>query len=340
MIFYFEMDFQSFQDKEDLEYKIGILLQNHREGKIFLILDREKVKWISNNLSLNSKNKAMLEKIYANIAITNSILEKSSIKTKIVDNYEKKIEENGCLTIGIKNDFFISVIDSPILVVENCLSDGFFIQTILNNIKDRSISQSCINISLVSGNGSQVSDHAELYIKQGRIVAKMKDADVISPLSSIKNFFIEGFCYNFTLPCHEIENTFCEEIIEIVSEKNDESNKTLDMLKKMKRFEENNADRFFLFFDLKKGISKEKFDSLSNGPEKKWLFDKISKICDVNSDFQYNGFGENIWKSVKNNPSAMRIFVRNIKSDVWLNFFFDFFQKVKWIFIASSRLRT
>lgn len=340
MIFYFQMDFEKIQDKSDLEYKMGMLLQNHREGKLFLILNRKEAKWISENLSFNSKNEAMLQKIIESISVNNSILEKVKIKAKIIEGSGKFVDPNGSLSIGIDNLFFNEIIDTPVLVVENLLSDGKFIEYILTNLHEQGFPGKYIKIFLSSGNGSQVDEHADFYIGKGRIVSKLKDSDVISPLKSIKNFSIEGFCYNFILPCHEIENVFSENVIGIVSEKNYESNKTLDMLRCIRGFEKDEVNKYFFFFDLKKGINRENFNKLPSGPEKNWIESKIKLVCDIEKDFEYKGFGDNLWKSVQNNNEAMKQFVQNIRSNDWKNFFFDFFQKMKWIFIASPPTRT
>ncbi|MBF0888901.1 hypothetical protein [Gluconobacter cadivus] len=341
MIFSFEFEFSGKEGDDVLHHTICTMLHSHREGIIYFFLRKPQIEWIISNVLLSNINRAMIDSMYLSSSESFSLFNEARYRASIYEDARMYIDENGIFQIGMKNDKFQSIISKPILVVENALTDGEVLEIIF---RDSSIPSGKVNYCFqkLGGGGSQVDEVAAQQEKSGGIVLKIKDTDEKYPKKETINRYIVGNIYGFNLPCHEIENTMSEEVIEkiVYDDKIETQIKTIDMLKDIKMKEKKSEKPYFLYFDLKNGIKKSDLNSMVDKRQSSWILGKLSLHTDVSMDFEYVGFGEKICKRLIENHEAIKLYSRNMREPVWEAFLKDFFSDISWIVLSSRKKRT
>ena len=126
LIFLFDIPENELQNIEStlLEDRLNRLLQSHRDGNIFLVFNRQNSRWIHKHVNLTQKNRASLIEIISKISTTNNIIFDAKYKIHIVSHRTLTYGDLSEDSIEITDNSLISIIEKPILVVENIFNDG------------------------------------------------------------------------------------------------------------------------------------------------------------------------------------------------------------------------
>jgi hypothetical protein len=98
-------------------------------------------------------------------------------------------------------------------------------------------------------------------------------------------------------------------------------------------------DRIWLYFDIKRGLTKETFAKLSH-EEKEWIRSKLLLIELTPDSTEIPGLGDRITSVLIHSPGGLGRIAHEVRRDSWLSIFGSFIDNLLWFFLSTARIIT
>jgi len=259
-------------------------------------------------------------------------------------------ERNG-IAIGFKELLDSRILDRSVLLVENIRRDGLLYGELLNSHFDL---HHCPPPAYepMHGGGADLTTVFVEQIKRGRIVCGIVDTDRNSPISQaftkrdamrrIADEMNWPLAFAISPPCREAENCLPMGLImDIQSGRSNGSNP--HFLQISDKEIENKHDccaTFWLFVDLKEGISVETLAKVVNVEERAWLDAKLELIGLDISKYPLQGYGMKIFDQMATHGQHVADLRTLTRQNDWRTIFADFLNYLVWIFAGGRRIAT
>ena len=328
------------------------ILRAHRLGHHIVIIERDVSEWIKVNVPLNSSELNILKRITSELTQSWGLVGRSKMFVRLVDCVKGEYRKLGAaIEIPILDVSVLRILERPLLLVENAETDGEIYKLLLKRLHSR-LGIPSPQFDVDHGGGSSLLTIFRMRVKDQRIVAAIFDSDMKHPdpkaydkaneFSGIQAAAKWPFCFWFTPPCHEVENIIPLDVIRVT--KYLDQCGSLETLLKISDIEKENGEllnnRFWLFFDTKKGLNPDIYEKLPSEAAKNWVREKM-ELCglDPSADVLV-GFGERIVPILMAEKYAVANLGEEIKRKAWLDVFREFLEDIMWVLAGGKRIYT
>ncbi|MBN8180990.1 hypothetical protein [Roseibium aggregatum] len=345
---------------EEAETIFTLLLDADRLGNHMIVISRTTCDWAIENLSLSGQNSNHLNRLKADFSTRGNIRKYSKCHISVVFGESEIYLEGSGFSIGHKK--FISSEFSTYktrMIVENIENDsGLYNFMFSVAIKQTNIPGTAVDF--VSGGGSTTCAVFENEIKKNRIAICIVDTDKNSPCDKLgstakkvlnlhnkrnieqNNSYTPYIGTATTTIGQEIENYIPFNAVKQISCYN--LPPELELIVK----QNTSADAencFWLFFDLKNGVSGTKIlDKIDQGLKQRsvgqWIASRLG--CSY-QDLKYkniNGVGKNIIEKFLSTKEAQNEYIEFSKTEYWRSAFLAQFESLLWYLAATMPVRT
>jgi hypothetical protein len=143
------------------------------------------------------------------------------------------------------------------------------------------------------------------------------------------------------LPCHEIENVVPFEVMRKL--KCAIGCTWNGLLPKIQTWEEANsvplAERFWLFFDVKDGLSSEMIVAIDSR-DIKWMHDRLLAADLSATPWRHTGYGHSVLSILGADNASLSELRRSVRHKNWLDVFSPLCKRLLWFFVAANPLKT
>jgi hypothetical protein len=143
------------------------------------------------------------------------------------------------------------------------------------------------------------------------------------------------------LPCHEIENVIPYEVLLIL--KCSVGCTWNILIPKIQDWEDSNEvpenNRFWLYFDVKNGMSSEDANSIL-GSDRIWISARLQAAGITEDNWKHCGYGDKIIALLRSDNSALSQLRKAVRDNKWMSVFSGLFLRMLWFFAASRPINT
>lgn len=322
------------------------VLRAHRLGHHLVIMPRQTSLWFLANVQLGLMERATVERLVGEFTQTGSLRDLALERLRIVgDHVGPPVSIGNAVHMSFEEASNLSLSDKSILLVEDTASDGRLYVAIFDQLKRR-VGTNSISMDVHHGGGERIIEVLAQRIGERRIVCMLADSDRNAPsspepakISDARKLAEDAgwpLVEAVALPCREIENLIPLSIVrDLQSAK--ERGAEIKVFTVIEDAEAKLAttakERFWLFVDLKSGLSDEQMEKLSDD-ERTWV---VSRLAMAGSARSYRGFGNTIVSQVLASNAAMAALSAQIRREDWWARFEVTFARVLWFLMASRR---
>jgi hypothetical protein len=333
-----------------LSNPISALINAHRSGTHFVVIDRQTAKWLGENVDLSRRDLAMLDRIAQEFTQAGSLRNRAGVYVRLSADPTSHLDRQGnAITIALQRLTACRILERTVLLLENAENDGNLYEFLLRNHCDlHGISH--IEFDRSHGGGADLSREFVRLMRARRIVYATIDSDADSPYSPnsklqalAREAAQERWPLGFSMspPCREAENLVPMEIV--MGLQSGFRNPTNQIMLEVERLERGAGERpehyYWLFFDLKLGLTSQRFRELSpnDGP---WVLAKLQLAkCDPNAQ-DVGGYGERVVPQLFA-ANRMQSDLRNkTRQHDWRDVFAAFLDGILWPMIAARKVVT
>jgi hypothetical protein len=335
---------------DELASSISALINAHRSGIHFVVIDRQAAKWLSDSLDLSNRDQAMLDRISHEFTQAGSLRSKAKVYVKLCADRTKDLTQEGnAITVALQRLCTYRVLERSVLLFENAENDGNVYEFLLHNHCDlHGINH--IEFDRYHGGGADLSREFGRLMRGHRIVCAPIDSDADSPFSHNSNLLALlrvkvqtkwplGFA--ISPPCREVENLLPMEVVMgLQSGFRSPTNKIMLDISRAERAAGHRSDhRYWLFFDTKLGLTVRRFHELS--PENQaWVLAKMQLAnCDPASQ-EISGYGERIVAQIFAKNSFQSDLRSKTRQKDWQGLFAAFLDEMLWLLLAARKIVT
>lgn len=325
------------------------MLRAHRLGDHVVVISRELCRRLIELADLSNSDRAVLERIAHEHTQRADLVRKAP---RYLHVSPSAVTSNG-RSIPITFEQLVSgrILDRAILLVENIRRDGLLYGELIKSHHDL---HSCPIPSYepMHGGGADLGAVFVEQIRRERIVCGIVDTDRCSPDSSsapklealrrISEQMNWPLAFSISPPCREAENCLpIEFMMSLQSGTTNPANHHFIKIADHEVSQDHDCKRsFWLFVDLKEGLSKETFGKLSNPKDRDWIEEKLAIIgFDLEKD-SLSGFGSKVFDQIAARSHHLADLRRTTRCNAWRDIFFEFIDYLLWIFAGGRRVVT
>lgn len=345
---------------EEAETLFTLLLDADRLGNHMIVINRTTCDWAHENLSLSGQNLHHLNRLKAEFSTRGNIRKYSKCHISVILG-DSEISLEGCgFLIGhkkfINSEFSIY---KTRMIVENIENDSELYNFMFRvAIKQTNVPGTAVDF--VSGGGSTTSAVFENEINKNRVAICIVDTDKNSPCDNLgstakkvlnlhkkrnlekNNSYSPYIGIATTTVGQEIENYIPLKAVKQISCYNLPS----ELERVVKQNTSADAENcFWLFFDLKNGVSGAKIlEKIDKGIKQKsvgqWLASHLGCSYQDLKNKNVNGVGRNISEKFLATKEAKKEYVEFTKTEYWKTAFLSQFENLLWYLAATMPVRT
>jgi hypothetical protein len=349
MLFFFDFDRDECisTGTDLLTVAVSELTRSHRIGYHLVVMPRSTAVWLADNLPVSELDRATLRRLAKEYTQSGGLPEIATVFARVTyDHVGPPVPMGNEVRLGLEVVASLGITQKPVLVVEDLKRDGLLYRKIFEGHSGK-FPGGISNFELAHGGGDSIVDILEDKIEQQRIVLTIVDSDKLAPnqpestkvrrlnqLVGRRNWMLAGV---IVLPCHEIENLVDKSIfraLPCISERESEYGALLLLDDAEEREGIDEAERFWLFFDLKNGMRLADVAKIENSEVRDWILRRLSLI---GSPPEIRGFGTNVLSSLLANGSALGLFRDYIRSKRFKLVFGPAFERAMWIGVSARR---
>ena len=332
-----------------VELRCSRLLRMHRDGHNLLVVARDAAAWLTQNASFIAADAAMLRRVQDDFTFSAQLLEAARMMVKVKAPCSGLFRLPGDqIALPLDWENFDSIIEPPVLIVEDAQHDGIPLETLIVAISKAILPIRKLPQSPVHGGGERIYHVAQSYIEANRVVWLVSDSDKRTPysvspavakLSGLKGREAPGF-FSLVLPCMEIENLIGLAVLgQLERVYKHPTYKVLATIERMEIQDNRNvSESFSLFFDMKEGLSSSEVGDWSKEAVE-WLGSRLAYAGIDPGDFDLPGFGARLMKQIVSSQLCLQTLRATVVGERWLENFTDFVDLSQWLFLAPGRVR-
>jgi hypothetical protein len=329
--------------KDRLSNAVGELVRARRTGHHIVSMGRNSAKWLKDNLDLSKRDMATLDQLAYEFTQVGALARRASVYIRLIANHLGDLKVDGnAINVSIDRLHIYRLFDRPILLVENLQWDGQLYKFLLDNHGDK---HSCSRIAydLQHGGGTEFPNVFKHHAALRHVICGVVDSDKDYPSGtnpSLEKLFAirtdEGWplCFPASPPCRELENCIPMELV--IGLPTLKTHKTNAIVVKVDASEiAGSSDQFWLYFDIKEGLSIQRFTALDD-KARDWLRAKLAAAGIDPEKQDIEGYGSKVPSQIfdgNKHQSELRRLTRQAK---WCSVFDDFIKQIIWVFAASS----
>lgn len=326
------------------------LLRAHRLGDHVVVISREICRYLRVAADLSNAERATLERIGLEFT-QRAELPRKAPKYIRVSAARSLPGEERAIVVGFRELIESRILDRSVLLVENIRRDGLLYGELLKAHFDLHGCPPPAYEPMHGGGADLIGVFVE-QIRRGRIVCGIVDTDRLSPASqaftkrdAMRRIAAEmdwSFAFGFSPPCREAENCLPMNLIMDVQSGQANSSNThfLRIAEREIAAAHDCTAAFWLFVDLKEGVSLGTISKLASVDDRSWLEAKLTLInFDLNQS-SLQGYGAKVFDQLAahgHHLSALRSLTRQSQ---WRAVFADFMESLVWIFAGGRRVAT
>lgn len=332
--------------KSHLHQRISELLLAHRLGRTMVVFERGTCAWLKKNIPLSEHDRSTLNRIESGLAQTGALPSIAPKYIRVVPT-GGTIYKNGDREVVMPMDCesFSEVILPPVLIVEDVAYDERVYSTIFT-VREMRPAGHPVKFSASHGGGARTAP-TDQAITQNRVVVSILDSDRVAPVQPPFQAakFLSGLkdpewplLFVSELPCAELENVLpLEMYISCFFNTIGSATRLLLTIAEAEELALSPAsERYWLFFDVKKGASRTEIESGPYEPEvKDWLRGKLCLSGLTAPDAEIGGFGKEAMKRLQEKTTFERELRGHVQTNRWREVFAGFFHGLYWLFIAA-----
>lgn len=296
---------------------------------------------------LSAWDAAILRKIAIGLTSTGGLKNKAQKYIRIGREGEKFGQHpSGEITVPIDYQFFSDVLLAPCLVVEDVHYDISVYKQIFTREENRPGSYP-VSFDPIHGGGGRIAFASQAAISNHRIVCVILDTDRVAPqhftqkLDLFKADLTDPawpLLFAYELSCAELENVVPLEIY--ADEFRLTHANTIATLLKIDDEETRTQvpydERFWLYFDVKRGLREAGVISVASDDARKWVLSKISSSSVIGEAFELPGFGAGAMRRLLARNDFQAMLRDKISSGRWQYVFSGIINAVYWILISPK----
>ncbi len=335
-------------DRDKLEFVVAELLVSHKKGHHYAVFQRDAAKWILENLNLSERERGTLRRLIADFTQSASLLDTVELRILIEPSHRSGIQRAaGTLTVGLddlqSNYFF----DRAALVVEDQETDGEFFLEIAEACR-KMLKAPNVALDVRHGGGERSKDVLMRLAGERRIALLVTDSDKSHPQKGLPAKVLRytrevsetgwGLAWVTCTPCRESENLIPLSVFERLPCRFGRENDLVALAHIADEEIRSGCppeESFWWFYDLKKGVDREKLDRVSHDAIRTWTTGKLEL---ANAEFA--GFGESILSQLLANSSPLSVFLSQTKTAPWWELFGDMIKLIIQFGFAPTIQRT
>lgn len=351
MLFYLESaDGLEAMERGALSNVMSDLIRSHRLGHHLVVIDRAAAAWIRGNVDLSGADAAMLVRIAQNFAQTGDLRRRARVYVNLTTRPERN------LTVS-ENSIFVSIdrlsdyriLDRAVLLIENLDADGDLYDHLFRNHCDLHF---CNNVSFDRhhGGGADLPTVFGHLARDFKIVCAVVDSDRRSPLTAAEKESVLArvkqeanwpVCFFSTTPCHESENILPMSLVmELPSGIRNRTNGILLQIDAEERAHgERLEEKYWLFFDVKEGLTREKFEGMTQA-DRDWVATKLQYAGVDPLTENLTGYGDRVIRQVFAENRFQGDLRKLTRHGDWRHVFSAFLEDIVWALVASRKVVT
>ncbi|WP_316187900.1 MULTISPECIES: hypothetical protein [unclassified Bradyrhizobium] len=352
MLFYLNCDLPSLEscDQSARDEALRAMLKAYRLGDHAIVIPRKICKFLIDSADLSNAERAILERIGLEFTQRADLPRRAS--RFVLVSPAKQVGQNQ-REISVTFDELIQsrVLDRSVLLVENVRRDGLLYSELMRGHFDL---HGCPQPACESmhGGGADLKAVFVEQIKNRRIVCGIVDTDQHSPLSNscskrdsmvrIAGAMDWPLAFALSPPCREAENCLPMQVVMgLQSGQLNSSNKHfIEIFDAERSLGQEGVTSFWLFVDLKAGISEEILSNIPNGYDRDWLETKLRLIGFDIGQLSIQGYGDKIFDQIASNGRHLSDLRTHTRKSDWRAIFADFMEQLLWIFAGGRRIAT
>jgi hypothetical protein len=325
------------------------LVRAHRLGDHVVVISRELSRHLLDVADLSRSEKAMLERIAHEYTQRADLVRKAPRYIHVAPN-PRRVDERSIL-VNFEQLITTRILDRAILLVENIRRDGMLYGELIKahyDLHDCPVPA----YEAMHGGGADLATVFIEQIRRKRIVCGIVDTDRYSPDSSsapklealkrARDQMNWSLAFAISPPCREAEN--CLPMDLMMSLQSGKTNPTNHHYLKAASHETSHGHdcrrSFWLFVDLKEGLSKETLGKLTDPKDRAWVSEKLTTLgIDVENE-SLSGFGSKVFDQIAANNQHLAELRRATRCNSWREIFFEFIDYLLWIFAGGRRIVT
>ena len=333
-----------------VEHSISSLLRSHREGFHVAVIARPLADGIAAQFNLITADAAMLSRVAASFTQTGDLIRRAHRYIRVIPHSERVEMIGNAVTLGLNLLQECRILDRPALLVENIARDGLFYGEAVKNHYDL-VGCPRPNYEVVHGGGADLATVFERQIDYQKIVCALIDSDRNAPsadecpklarLEKLSRDKQWPLAFAFSPPCREAENCLPPDLVmTLPSGVGNKSNEVLIAIADRETAAGvHGSEAFWLFFDLKEGLTTEKIRRLTRQAEIDWIATKLSYVGLTIDNVSIGGYGERLFDQLANGPhlAALRALTRENR---WREVFASFLEQIIWVLVGGKRVVT
>lgn len=333
--------------QEQLILGLSALMRAHRLGHHLVVAERDSAQWILDHIPLGAPDLAMIRSIGHQFTQNGALLESAKylIRVDICPPEGPHKFDRGVI-VPIEHFSDARLAEPAILLVEDTGSDGLMYKFILECLKPL---HQCKNLSfdILHGGGDRITKVFEEQLASGRMIACVVDSDRCAPCNAPPTKVVRlrraaeeagsSFTFVCNTPGREVENFIPLSVyLELKSDFDKGSSKNLLRIQKDEH-PIDELDRFWFFFDVKKGICSDDLPKILDDGWRSWIETRLSLTLNDLEDFRIAGFGEKVLAHFLDSQAHLAKFHDTLKTNEWRLVFWAFFDQLLWILFGGRR---
>jgi hypothetical protein len=336
-----------------LESAVSSLLRAHRLGEHLIVIPRSLATGIAQRADLSRIERATLDRIAKDYTQSGTLHERATIFVEITgDNADVLRSRGNRIQVSLSQIEKTRMLERPILLVENLVHDGLLYGSMLEHHYDLHKAPRPV-YDVQHGGGDELANVMPKLIEQKKIICAIVDSDKNSPYcpASLKYRKIRSLIdasdwpLNFVLspPCREAEN--CLPLSLVLSLPCGVGNAANGLLLAIDTEEQakghDRDERFWLFFDVKDGVTRSRFfEAVQHDEGRNWFDAKIQLIGLTPNATEISGYGSRLFDQLAADGRYIAEFRRLTRQSDWRETFADFIDDFVWIFAGGRRVAT
>jgi hypothetical protein len=326
------------------------LLRAHRLGDHVVVMSRDICKFLIERADLSRSERAMLERIGLEFT-QKADLPRSATRYVHVSPNKPTAQIDKAIWVEFRELLQSRILDRSALLVENIRRDGLLYSELMKAHFDL---HHCPPpaYETMHGGGDDTKTVFIEQIRNRRIVCGVVDTDRFSAMSQaftkrdamrrIARAMNWPFAFAFSPPCREAEN--CLPMTLVMSLKSGQSNSSnkdfLEIFEAELAMGHQCEASFWLFVDLKEGVSSKSIGKMTNEDDRRWIQDKLSLIG-LSLDHQdLQGYGDKVFDQIESDGHYLSELRMHTRRNDWRAIFADFMEELLWIFAGGRKVVT
>lgn len=340
----------------DAQTLVSEILRARRMGKHLIVIEPQVLR-ILKELPLSAMDLSLVERLRDEFTQTGRAIKTIRPAINIVNTWEDQIHlDAGIVNVPLRVLLSSSILEAPILVLENQKRDGFLYGLALDSKRKHPITYNTSH-----GGGGDTPDVFEKEMAAKKVTVCAVDSDKYTPhtkknekLSAIitrKRRVNWPLGFPISPNCREIENLIPPEVV--FKLQSAASHPNIQQIKNICGSESPvPAEIFWNFFDIKKGVVHGKARKLS-GAEATWLSEKLQiagitipleatpEMGDDPDEYVHlNGFGEKVVDQVMRSRDLTHEVSKSLSGERWDATFKESIEEMLAIFSSLEPIST